>query len=280
MRGRARRVPAGPGYWLRVPALWWPQLAAQLSKPWPEEAAVIDLRWWASGVLPRPPYRELAARWGWTEGEARGFLPRAIAAFDGLDAHPERANVKGPAMRADSRKGRADAAQGRAGFTQDDDKNADQRGAGPSKVTQGSAGVAQGSRRLRSTRVPSSLERSSSSKPAPTPFSARRPPMNGRLGMCFWAWGSGLLDEGPVGQMGRYWYEQIPADPPGPDHRAALREWASGLSDAQLAAMPLPLARASGLDLERATVRGKVGDRARRPEVEGLPPWPPELEGV
>lgn len=280
MRGRARRVPAGPGYWLRVPAVWWPQLAAQLAHPWPEEAAVVDLRWWAAGTVPRPPYRELAARWGWTEGEARGFLPRAIAAFDGLDAHPERAQTKGPAMRADSRKGRADKAQGRAGFTQDDAENEGRADSGTGKVAQGSAGVAQTSRRRRSTRVPYDLERSSSSKPAGTPFSRHPPGRVGKLWTCFWAWGSGFLDEGPVGQMGRHWYGEIPPDPPGPDARAALREWAAGLTDAQLAALPAQLARASGLDLERATVRGVVGDRARRPELDELPPWPPELDGV
>lgn len=57
---------------------WWPEIAEALVKPWPREAVMMDLRWWASrirrGVSCRPGRRLLEARWGWSDWQTRAVL--------------------------------------------------------------------------------------------------------------------------------------------------------------------------------------------------------------
>ena len=53
---------------------WWPDIAASLTKPWPEAAALMDLRYQADqtrmGFMKRPMGRgKLAAQWGWKPGK-------------------------------------------------------------------------------------------------------------------------------------------------------------------------------------------------------------------
>jgi hypothetical protein len=60
------------GGWVRCEAGWWEATAAALQatgQPWPEEAVIMDLRWfWLRELAggPRMPGRiELARRWNW-----------------------------------------------------------------------------------------------------------------------------------------------------------------------------------------------------------------------
>jgi len=56
----------------------WPAIAAALTatgQPWPEDAVLVDLRWWdlsaEAGGAPRPGRINLQKRWGWTERAIR-----------------------------------------------------------------------------------------------------------------------------------------------------------------------------------------------------------------
>ncbi len=63
------------GGWVPCIASWWEATAAALQasgQPWPEEAVLMDLRWWADqeahGGAKRPGRPTLCARWNWKEG--------------------------------------------------------------------------------------------------------------------------------------------------------------------------------------------------------------------
>lgn len=56
----------------------WPAIAAVLTstgQPWPEDAVMVDLRWWdacaAAGGEPRPGRGTLQKRWNFTERGVR-----------------------------------------------------------------------------------------------------------------------------------------------------------------------------------------------------------------
>ncbi len=63
---------------------WWAPVAEQLiegGQAWPEEAAMIDLRWWEDYVrckahegVRMPGRRKLARRWRWRENDVRKLL--------------------------------------------------------------------------------------------------------------------------------------------------------------------------------------------------------------
>ena len=66
-------------------AEWWPVVAAHLPKPWPREAALMDLRWWRGQELATRKLRmkrlatmpgrpTLIDRWGWTDWEVKKLL--------------------------------------------------------------------------------------------------------------------------------------------------------------------------------------------------------------
>ena len=66
-------------------AVWWPVIAASIPKPWPREAAMMDLRWWSGQeaatrslqmrrVATMPGRPALAARWGWTDWAVKSLL--------------------------------------------------------------------------------------------------------------------------------------------------------------------------------------------------------------
>ena len=57
----------------------WPETAKILTdtgRPWPESAAVFDLRWHAQMGEKRPGTKRLAARWNWTEWSVRALLAK------------------------------------------------------------------------------------------------------------------------------------------------------------------------------------------------------------
>lgn len=64
--------------WVPFDASWWPIVADGLPRPWPREAVLFDLRWWADGERMgrrmRPGRPSLQARWGWSEWAARSTL--------------------------------------------------------------------------------------------------------------------------------------------------------------------------------------------------------------
>ena len=88
-------------------AAWWPFVRDGLPKPWPREAAMMDLRWHvdaaerregkpASEVVPFPGRPTLVARWGWTDWAVKQLMKgeawvdrwtRDVEA-DGCDAQP------------------------------------------------------------------------------------------------------------------------------------------------------------------------------------------------
>ena len=60
---------------------WWPAIAASMPRPWPEEAVLMDLRWWRGQEVATkrklmPARRALQERWGWKEWDARMILRR------------------------------------------------------------------------------------------------------------------------------------------------------------------------------------------------------------
>ena len=70
-------MPRDP--WFAVPVALWPLTASVLPRPWPKEAALIDLAFWEDqarvGRVERIPGRPfLAARWGWGEKRVRRIL--------------------------------------------------------------------------------------------------------------------------------------------------------------------------------------------------------------
>lgn len=60
--------------WVAFDADGWPEVAASLPHPWPESAALFDLRWHArtTGVL--PGRERLRRRWGWTDWKVKVLL--------------------------------------------------------------------------------------------------------------------------------------------------------------------------------------------------------------
>ncbi len=64
--------------WFPVNADDWPVMAEALTKPWPLEAIMMDLRWWQDqeriGKRKRPGRPALRARWGASEWETRSAL--------------------------------------------------------------------------------------------------------------------------------------------------------------------------------------------------------------
>ena len=67
--------------WLPIDAIWWPNIAEALSKPWPESAVQMDLRWWADqesqGREKRPGRPALKKRWGWSDRKTRNAISSA-----------------------------------------------------------------------------------------------------------------------------------------------------------------------------------------------------------
>lgn len=59
--------------WVPMDADWWPVIAESLPKPWPREAILQDLRWWAAR-RGRPGRVVLARRWGVTQWGVRRVL--------------------------------------------------------------------------------------------------------------------------------------------------------------------------------------------------------------
>lgn len=66
--------------WVPMPSEVWASVVEHLPKPWTEDQARFDLRWWVDhngvGKVPGPPpsRRVLAARWGWSPDEVRTEL--------------------------------------------------------------------------------------------------------------------------------------------------------------------------------------------------------------
>lgn len=60
--------------WVPVQADWWRATAEALPRPWKDETACIDLRWWVDQDGKVPSRRVLADRWGWSDGRVRGLL--------------------------------------------------------------------------------------------------------------------------------------------------------------------------------------------------------------
>lgn len=64
--------------WCPIDVAWWPAIAEALPHPWPDEAAKMDLRWWADqeamGRVKRPGRPALAARWGWPDRQTRNAM--------------------------------------------------------------------------------------------------------------------------------------------------------------------------------------------------------------
>jgi len=67
-----------PSGWDPMEAKHWPMICASIPRPWPREAVLHDLRWWAArermGDGKRPGRPVLEARWGWTSHKARGAM--------------------------------------------------------------------------------------------------------------------------------------------------------------------------------------------------------------
>jgi len=61
-----------------MPMAWWSEIAESIPRPWPREAVLYDLRWWADherrGSGKRPGRGRLMKRWGWTEKRARAAM--------------------------------------------------------------------------------------------------------------------------------------------------------------------------------------------------------------
>lgn len=67
--------------WVPMDAAWWPQVADAMTatgKPWPDEAILFDLRWWADqervGAATRPGRPALCERWCVTSWRARKLM--------------------------------------------------------------------------------------------------------------------------------------------------------------------------------------------------------------
>ena len=78
-----------PVGWERMEADWWPAIAASMPRPWPEEAVLMDLRWWRGQEVATkrklmPARRALQERWGWKEWDARMILRRESVWADPL----------------------------------------------------------------------------------------------------------------------------------------------------------------------------------------------------
>ena len=73
--------PSRTSPWFAVDAAWWPGVAAAIPKPWPQEAIMLDLRWWADQEALHPGSRpgrpELVERWGVSDWTARQALKSA-----------------------------------------------------------------------------------------------------------------------------------------------------------------------------------------------------------
>lgn len=273
---RAQRTRGGGGYWLQLPAEWWPSLAAGLGKPWPAEAAAFDLRFWADRARhvgeERPAYRALADRWGWAPGQARGFLRRELEARPELNAHPDRATTPGPrSTRRTAAEARAALAQNarspRADRAQTVGEDAAGDGACGKLARAARAPVAQTARDNRSTRVPSRTE------PKPIP----RPSLDPAQLVDMWR--MGMRDDDTARLLG-YWVAGEKAGMTGGGARAqrvhALGEWVAGWPDEVVAALPDAVAEALCIGpATLGTCRASVPpERRRRPERGELPRWP------
>lgn len=82
-----KQWPSG-GAWAALPVDAWESVASALPRPWRDEWAVGDLRYWQSvatapGARQAFPSRtQLARRWGWSEQEVRGLLAHPAAWSD------------------------------------------------------------------------------------------------------------------------------------------------------------------------------------------------------
>lgn len=79
----------GPDISVPMEHAWWPAIAEMLPKPWPREAVLFDLRWWAGEVAftgRRHPGRTyLAKRWGWSGRRTSGALAARVTEARALD---------------------------------------------------------------------------------------------------------------------------------------------------------------------------------------------------
>lgn len=98
------------GGWVPCQADWWEAVAAALTasgQPWPEEAILMDLRWWddrerwSGGRKPRPGRAALQARWNATERPARRLMADVEAWRDPSqgDLRPGREAPRAPQRR-------------------------------------------------------------------------------------------------------------------------------------------------------------------------------------
>lgn len=274
---RAQRTRGGGGYWLQLPAEWWPALAAGLGKPWPAEAAAFDLRWWADRTRhvgeERPAYRALADRWGWAPGQARGFLRRELEARPELDTHPERGATPGPrSTRRTAAEARAALAQParspRADRAQTVGEDAAGDGACGKLARAARAPVAQTARDNRSTRVHSRTE------PKPNP----RPSLDPAQLVDMWR--MGMREADAVRLLGYWMAGDKVGMAQGPVGRAqrlhALGEWVAAWPDEVVACLSPELAEALGVGAATlATCRAAVPpERRRKPASGELPRWP------
>jgi hypothetical protein len=64
--------------WLPIDSAWWQNIAIELPKPWPRDAVMMDLRWWADqermGRKKRPGRPTLCKRWGVSDRQVRNAL--------------------------------------------------------------------------------------------------------------------------------------------------------------------------------------------------------------
>ena len=64
--------------WIPLDVGWWPNIAIELPKPWPRDAVMMDLRWWADqermGRKKRPGRPTLCKRWGVSDRQVRNAL--------------------------------------------------------------------------------------------------------------------------------------------------------------------------------------------------------------
>jgi hypothetical protein len=94
--------------WERMEADWWEVIADTLTaagEPWPREAVLMDLRWWAGqehmGTRKRPGRPTLRKRWGWTDKHVRNVL-KAEDEWGDHDAVQRRSSAGPAATRANA----------------------------------------------------------------------------------------------------------------------------------------------------------------------------------
>lgn len=76
--------------WVPMQSEWWATVRATIPKPWPKEAACMDLRWHADRAKPRegwapvvfPGRERLSNEWGWSDWNVRTLLRNESAWSD------------------------------------------------------------------------------------------------------------------------------------------------------------------------------------------------------